>query len=88
MANVVVVADQDQVGDDVMVKVEEMMEKLKAKSLFLHGELVAKKVAHARALINKICLQRDSKKTVEENEGTARQLAAEITKRENSAVVG
>lgn len=64
-----------------------MMEKLKTKNLYLHGKLVAEWAAHARALIVHICLQRDRKKAMEEKEGSVRLLAAEGTKRENSAVI-
>lgn len=70
-----------------MVKIEDMMEKLKTKSLSLHGELVAERTAHACALIDNICLQQDKKKAVEEMEEAARLLPAKRTKQKNSAVV-
>lgn len=45
-----------------MVKVKEMMEKLKAENLALHNELIAEKTAFARALLSKDRLLQDMKK--------------------------
>lgn len=59
VANAVAVAALEQVGSDMVAKVEEMMEKLKVENLSLHGELVAEKRAHARALMDNFCFQRD-----------------------------
>lgn len=59
VAEVVAVAARGQTGDDVMEKIEEMMEKLRTKNLSLHCEPVSKRAAHARALMDIIRLQRD-----------------------------
>lgn len=87
MADAVCVFAQDRVDNNVLFKVKEMMKKLKTVNQFLHGELVAKRAAHAPALIDIIYLQRERKKAIEEKKGTPRLLAAEKTKKESSAVV-
>lgn len=66
VADVAAIAAPDQAGDDFMMKVEEMMEKLKTKNLSLHDELVAEKTAHAHALMGNVSLQPDMKKAVAE----------------------
>lgn len=52
----------------------------------LHGDSVAGRTAHARALIDNVRLQRDKKKVVKEKETFPRLLAAENDKEEGSAV--
>lgn len=59
---------------------------MKAKNLELHGQLIAEKLAHARALLDNVRLQRDMKKMVKEKEKAARLLTVKQAKRENSAV--
>lgn len=56
VADTVCVAAPDQVGNDILVKTVEMVEKLKTEKLSLHGDLVTEKAAHARALTDSICL--------------------------------
>lgn len=59
---------------------------LKTEKLSLHGKLGAERAALARELMHSIRLKRDRKKAVEEKEEAAHLLAAEKTRRENSAV--
>lgn len=61
--------------------------KPKDGELALHGDLVAERAAHTRALMDNMCLQRDRKKAVEEKKKAVRLLAVEKTKRENSTVI-
>lgn len=68
------VAVDDEVVEDVLLKVEEMMEKLKSKNVSLQGKLVAKMGAPAQALIVNIWLQRNRKKAVEKKENIAHLL--------------
>lgn len=83
VADAVAVAAPAQARDDGMAKAEEMIVKLKAENLALHGELTAKKAVYARALMDNARLQRDIKKVVKEKEKTERLLTGEQAKREN-----
>lgn len=47
VADAVTEADPDQVGSDMMAKIEKIIEKLKGENLSLHAELGAEKTAHA-----------------------------------------
>lgn len=87
VVDVVAVAASDHWGSDTMAKVEEMTEKLEAENLSLHGELVAKCMAHDRALMNNIRLEWNRKKAVEKMEGVAQLLGEKRAKQKNSAVV-
>lgn len=87
VADAAAVAALDQVGSNVMAKVEESMKKLMTENLSLYGELVEEKSAYARALLNNIRLQQHRKKAVEEKKEVAWLSAAGIAKRENSVVV-
>lgn len=51
MTDAVCVSTAGKGYNDVMVRVEETMEKLWTENLSLHGKLVAERAAHARALI-------------------------------------
>lgn len=64
-----------------------MIERLKAENLPLHGQLVAEKSAHARALLNNVRLQWHMKKVVKEKEEPAGLPTSEQAKWENSTVV-
>lgn len=66
MEYVVAAAAQDQASEDVMAKVEKMMEDLKAKTFFLYTELAPKRAAHPCALRDSIRMQLDRKNAVEE----------------------
>lgn len=87
VADAVAVVARGQVGNDVMAKAGEMMEKLSAKNLALHGKFFVEKMASARVLMNDICLQQDRKKKVDEKKGVAWLLAAEKATQENGAAV-
>lgn len=87
MAEFAAVAASAQVGDDGMERVEEMIEKLKAENLALPGQLVAKKSAHARALLNNARLPRNMQRVMKEKVEAARLVTLEQGKRENSAVM-
>lgn len=80
MGDAVAVPALDQAGDDAMERLEEMMKKLRTEDLALHSELVVKKTANARVLLENVRLQWDMKKVVTENEETARLLSAERVK--------
>lgn len=84
VADAVCVVAPDQVGGDVLVKVDETVEKLKTKNLSLHGHFVANSAAQACALMRNNRFRRDKKETVEENEDSVWLLAVDKTKRENS----
>lgn len=81
------VAAPAQANDDGMAEEEEMVEKLKAENLGFYGELIAKKTAHARALLNNVRLQKEMKKVMKEKKEVARLLTAEKPKRGDSVVV-
>lgn len=67
-AHAVCAAGMDQAGGDVLVKIVEMVETLKMENLSLHGELVARRAAYARSLIDIIRQQSDRKRAVKEKE--------------------
>lgn len=87
VADAVFVDTLDQVGNNVLVKVEEMMEKLKTENLLSHVGLVGEWAGDDHALVSSFRLQRDWKKAVEEKEEALRLLALEKTRRENIAVI-
>lgn len=60
--------------------VEELVEKLKPENWTLHGQLMAEKLAHARALLENVCLQQDMKKVFKGFAETVRLLIAEHAK--------
>lgn len=64
MADSNLLAGVDDVGVDVLAKVEEIVDKLKSKNFSLHRELVAERAAHARVLMDNIRIQRDKKRVV------------------------
>lgn len=55
-ADTLAVADAAQAGDDDTAEVEELIEKLKAENLTLHGKQIAEKTAHSRALLDNVRL--------------------------------
>lgn len=71
-ADAAAVATLAQGVDDETARVEEIIEKLNTENLALHGQLVAKKLLHARTLSNNVRLQRDMKKVMKEKEQDAR----------------
>lgn len=77
MAEAVAGAATGQVGDDVMVVETEMVELLKTEGLALHSEVVTEKTAHARALLDNVCLQRNMEKLIRKEEKIARLLIVE-----------
>lgn len=70
-----------------MTEVEEMMVKLKTEELALHDDLVGDNAAHARALMDNVCVQCDKKNVVKKSGEAMRLLAAEKNKWKNNAVV-
>lgn len=64
-----------QASDDVVLKADTMMEKLKRKSLALHRDLFAEKTSYACALLDNVCPQREMTKGFEKKEKSARLLA-------------
>lgn len=87
MTDVAAVVGSDQACDDAMMKVEDMMNKLKTRNLALYGELVLEKTAHALAMKGSVRLRRNMKKAVAKKEEAMWLCAEKIAKRENSAVV-
>lgn len=75
------------VGADIMLKIDGMLDKLKAENVSFHVQLVFEKAAHARALRENIRMQQHKKKVVEEKRESARRLAKEKAKHETSAVI-
>lgn len=70
-----------------MEKVWGMIEKVKMESLALRDELVAKKTASTRLLLDNVRLQQIMDKVVKQKEAAARLLATGQVKQENSAVI-
>lgn len=64
-----------------------MIRKTKTAILALHGDLVAEKTAHTRALLDDVCPQWDVTNAVRKKEEFSWLLASKKTKRENSALV-
>lgn len=81
------VAALGQLGGDVLVKIEEMREKLSTKNLSSYGELVAERAAHARALMDNTRLHQDRKTTAEEKNETVRLFVVKRNKWKNGAVI-
>lgn len=79
---------QDEMGIDVIVKVEEKKENPKSGIPSLRMKLVAERAVHAGGSIDITRLQRDRKKDTDVIKKGARPLATKKVKRENSAVVG
>lgn len=87
MANAVAIVTPVLASGDGLVKVEEMTKKPKLETLALHEELIAARLAQARALLNDVRLQRDMEDVVQKKEKTARLLTVGQPKQEKSTVV-
>lgn len=59
VADAVAVSATAQAGDEGMTKGEEMIERLRAEHLVMHGELIAEKTAHSCALKGKECAEHE-----------------------------
>lgn len=87
-ANAVCEHDPNELGKDVMAKVDEMMKKEKTENLSLNGELVAEKAAHADELMGNVQFQRRRKKAVERIVKDARLLAPKMVRQDSTVVNG
>lgn len=76
MSDAVAVPASAQVVYNGTAKVIEIIKRLRANSLFLHGELIEERTAHARALLDSLRLQWVMKKVVKKKEETARLMTA------------
>lgn len=66
VAGTAAVAASNQVWNDMMAKVEELVEKFNAETLLLHVMLFAQRTTHAHASMNDIRFKWDLKRAVEE----------------------